>query len=122
MQSYGIIVYMSLLLIIFAVLFIIGLGVYLARDESCSDCISDFGEVCNHKPNKMEKKKEGIDKVLKFLQEKDGGQVTNNDVEKLLGVSDATATRYLSELERNGKITQIGTTGKGVYYTLKNTM
>ena len=45
--------------------------------------------------------------------------VTNNDVEELLGVSDATATRYLNELEQEGRIQQIGKTGRGVEYILK---
>ena len=43
--------------------------------------------------------------------------VTNDEVEKLLHVSDATATRYLSELEKRGKLKQVGTIGRGVSYT-----
>ncbi len=42
--------------------------------------------------------------------------IRNDDVEKLLRVSDATATRYLSLLERSGKITQSGKAGRGVVY------
>ena len=42
--------------------------------------------------------------------------ITNDEVEKLLHVSDATATRYLSQLEKQGKIKQSGKTGKGVTY------
>ena len=44
------------------------------------------------------------------------GRVANNDVEKALGVSDATATRYLDELEKQGLIRQVGKEGKYVYY------
>ena len=44
-------------------------------------------------------------------------QVTNDEVEKFLHVSDATATRYLSQLEKEGKIKQNGKTGKGVSYS-----
>ena len=62
----------------------------------------------------MEEKK---GKILELLKEKN--KITNNDVEKLLGVSDATATRYLDELEKQGKIKQIGKTGRAVYYQLK---
>jgi hypothetical protein len=36
------------------------------------------------------------------------GHITNDDVEKLLRVSDATATRYLAELVRRGKLRLIG--------------
>jgi predicted HTH transcriptional regulator len=45
------------------------------------------------------------------------GSITNDQVEKLLHISDATATRYLSQLEKEGKLQQIGTTGKSVKYT-----
>lgn len=42
--------------------------------------------------------------------------IKNDEVEKLLHVSDATATRYLAELEKRGKLKQVGTTGCGVSY------
>lgn len=44
------------------------------------------------------------------------GKITNDEVEKLLHVSDATATRYLSLLEREGTIKQFGKIGAGVVY------
>ena len=44
-------------------------------------------------------------------------KITNDEVEKFLHVSDATATRYLSTLEKEGKIKQNGKTGKGVSYS-----
>jgi predicted HTH transcriptional regulator len=43
-------------------------------------------------------------------------EITNDEVEKLLHVSDVTATRYLAELEKRDKIRQVGTTGRGVKY------
>ena len=42
--------------------------------------------------------------------------LTNNHIEQLLGISDATATRYLEELEKEGLVRQVGKTGSGVYY------
>ena len=66
--------------------------------------------------SRVVEKENSKDRILIFLRE--NGKVTNNDVEKLLEVSDATATRYLSELESEDKIKQIGITGKSVYYTL----
>ncbi|OGZ74123.1 MAG: hypothetical protein A2998_03020 [Candidatus Staskawiczbacteria bacterium RIFCSPLOWO2_01_FULL_37_25b] len=53
-------------------------------------------------------------KILKFLENKE--KITNNDVEKLLGVSNATAERYLGELEKEGVLKQVGDIGQGVYY------
>jgi len=66
---------------------------------------------------RREKKEKAKEKVLEFLRA--NKRVTNNDIEKLLGVSDATATRYLEALEAEGKIEQQGKTGQSVYYTLK---
>ena len=55
--------------------------------------------------------------ILKLLKDKEN--ISNNDVERLLSVSDATATNYLQELENEGKIVQIGKTGRAVSYSLK---
>lgn len=66
---------------------------------------------------RTQRKEENKDKILTLLREQES--ITNNNVEKLLGVSDATATRYLNELEQEGKIEQIGKTGRGVKYRLK---
>ena len=63
-------------------------------------------------------KAEAEDKILKLFDNKT--EITNDDVQKLLGVSDATATNYLNELEQEGRITQIGKEGRGVKYTRKN--
>lgn len=61
------------------------------------------------------RKQKKLEKILEFLNAK--GKITNDEVEKLLHVSDATATRYLSALEKQGKIKQVGKTGKAVTYT-----
>jgi hypothetical protein len=63
----------------------------------------------------QDRKHKKLEKVLEFLNTK--GKITNDEVEKLLHVSDATATRYLSALEKQVKIKQIGKTGKAVTYT-----
>ena len=69
-------------------------------------------------------KENNKNKILEFLKNgltdsTNPLQITNNDVEKLIGVSDATAERYLNELEQEGKIKQIGLTGQSVHYELK---
>lgn len=56
-------------------------------------------------------------KVLALLRVKH--QVTNDDVQHVLGVSDATATRYLDALQRSGDVVQMGDTGRGVVYRKK---
>ncbi len=84
----------------------IALGAYFARKRS-GDLIS----------GQAKKKPENKEKILEFLRE--NKKVANNDIEKLLDVSDATATRYMNELEKEQKVRQIGKTGNAVYYILK---
>lgn len=55
--------------------------------------------------------------LMKLFEEKE--LISNDDVEMALGVSDATATRYLDELEKRGKIEQLGRVGRGVKYRVK---
>lgn len=54
------------------------------------------------------------EKLRAHLQTQDS--ITNNEVEKLLGVSDAAATRYMDDLEKEGLVRQVGDTGSGVRY------
>jgi len=68
-------------------------------------------------PEQSRKKQENKDEVLAFARK--NGKVKNGDVEKMLGVSDATAERYLDELEKGGKIEQHGIIGQNVFYTPK---
>lgn len=84
----------------------IALGMYISR-RGKSEFIS----------KQMKTKVENKQKILAYVQEH--GKIQNNDVEKLVGVSNATAERYLNELEMEGKITQNGTIGKAVFYSLK---
>src|SRR3989338_4113869 len=60
----------------------------------------------------QDRKHKKLEKILEALTVK--CKITNDEVEKLLHVSDATATRYLSALEKEGKIQQVGKTGKAV--------
>lgn len=62
-------------------------------------------------------KEDNLARSLTLARER--GEVTNDDIEKLLGVSDATAERYLDLLESRGHLIQIGKTGKGVRYKVK---
>ena len=63
------------------------------------------------------KKQENLEKMREYIKGKT--KITNNDIKKLLGVSDATVIRYLNELEKEGLIEQMGETGQSVYYKVK---
>lgn len=61
------------------------------------------------------RKRRKLEKIISlFLKH---ATITNDEVEKLLHVSDATATRYLEQLEKEGKVKQSGRTGTGVSYS-----
>lgn len=98
---------MNYFLLIIVALAGIALGMYIARRNANTGFIAE----------QTTKKTENKQKILEFIQA--NGKIKNNEVEKLAGVSNATAERYLDELEKEGKLTQHGAIGQGVFYTLK---
>jgi len=66
---------------------------------------------------RVEEKEVNLTRTLDLFNS--DNHITNNDVEKALGVSNTSAERYLDELEGRGKIEQVGETGRGVVYKLK---
>lgn len=63
------------------------------------------------------KKRENKEIISALLKEK--GEMSNSDIRKALGVSDRSVIRYMDELEREGKVEQVGDIGRGVTYRLK---
>jgi len=61
------------------------------------------------------RKRKKLDKIMSMFETK--FKITNDEVEKILHVSDATATRYLTILKQENKIKQEGKTGKAVFYS-----
>lgn len=99
---------MNYLILIIVALAGIALGIYIARRKANDGFIA----------KQMVQKTENKQKILAFVQEH--GKIQNNDVEKLTVVSNATAERYLDELEKEGKLTQHGEIGQSVFYTPKS--
>jgi predicted HTH transcriptional regulator len=64
----------------------------------------------------QEKKEQAKQKILEFFKNKN--KISNKDVVSLLNISTATAVRYLDELEKEGKVKQVGETGKYVFYSI----
>lgn len=54
--------------------------------------------------------------VLRHVQRGKRSRITRSEIERLLGVSDNVAERYLLDLERKGMITRVGQIGDDVYY------
>src|SRR3989338_5066629 len=76
--------------------------------------IRPHGDLSVARAKIQETKRKKLDKIMAKLSE--NGQITNDEVEKLLHISDATATRYLQSLEKENRIKQTGATGKAVFY------
>ena len=56
-------------------------------------------------------------RVLAMLQKKNG--LSNADIRKALGVSSRSVVNYMDELEKEGKVEQIGKVGQSVTYRPK---
>lgn len=62
------------------------------------------------------RKKAKLEKIMKLAIEKKS--ITNDQVQKLIRVSDATATRYLSELVRQNRLKRVGAPQNPTYRPL----
>jgi predicted HTH transcriptional regulator len=56
-------------------------------------------------------------KLLEFLKTR--SPASNEDIRQALGVSSRSTVRYLNELEREGRVVQVGVIGQAVTYRLK---
>lgn len=97
---------------IILVLIGVGIGYLLGKQEGLP---VKKGE--NLIEKQAREKEENKQQILGLLETQ--SPLTNNNVEQLLGISDATATRYLEELEKEGKVKQVGDAGRYVSYELK---
>jgi len=88
----------------------IGIGVAVASRKRTEINTGIVGE-------QAQQKEKNIQKIREFLRGRE--TIANNDVERLLGVSDDTAWRYLNELEKEGVVEQIGERGRFVTYRLR---
>lgn len=59
------------------------------------------------------RKRAKLERIVKLALEKKA--ITNDQVEKLLHVSDATASRYLLQLVKDGKFKRVGPAGRARY-------
>lgn len=97
------------LLILLIIIFIVAVIIYYFKLKNKHN--KNYSQA--HK--KIQERKEmNKERIMKLFENKE--RITNNDVESSLLIADSTVTNYIDELEREGKIKQIGTEGRGVYY------
>ena len=63
-----------------------------------------------------EEQQKNRQKILDYLEQKQDDSITNDEAQNLLGVSDASAERYLDGLEKDGVLRQVGKTGVKTFY------
>jgi len=80
-------------------------------EESIASGFAEFNR------KKQEIKEARKQEILKELEKR--GKIKTNEVADLFEASRTTAFRYLEELEKEGKIEQVGAFGRNVEYKLK---
>lgn len=97
------------ILIILVVVVAVVLSIPKTRQKAVGICASVVGRDA--------KKEERKGKILELLSQK--SEISNSDIREALGVSDRTAARYMDELEKEGKVEQVGKIGHAVTYRLR---
>lgn len=72
--------------------------------------------ICNFALEQSVHKQKNLDIILKLFESRD--KLTNEDIRAHLNVTRRSVVRYTDELERQGRIRQIGDVGRFVVYTL----
>ena len=77
----------------------------------------EFIGICKSALETASQKEARKQKALAMFADKP--ELSNFEIRKALGVSSRTAVRYLDELEKEGKVEQVGKIGHTVTYRLK---
>jgi len=80
----------------------------LAEVEECGQGLERFVE------RQQAKKEAAKGKIITALRAK--VSLRNEEIAELAGISSATVVRYMDELEKEGKVAQVGKTGRSVVY------
>lgn len=97
------------ILVILGVVIIVLLLHRRSREQVVGICATALDQTVRKNANK--------EKALALLRER--GEVSNEEIREHLGVSRRSVVRYLDALEKEGKIQQVGSSGRGVVYRVK---
>jgi len=106
------------------VIFLIGVGIggvailvfvgwRAARREGTS-VVEEVVGICQAALERSSQKEARKAQALALLQEK--GELGNVEIRQALGVSRQSVARYMTELEGEGRVEQVGDVGRGVLY------
>jgi len=106
-----------MILIIVAVAVVVILLTRKGREKVIRPVQNKVVGICATALDQTVRKNANKEKALAFIQEKK--EAGNEEIRQYLGVSRRSAVRYLDELEKEGRIEQVGDIGRGVVYRLK---
>jgi len=72
--------------------------------------------ICDYTLEQSVHKQKNKQKILELFE--NNSELTNERVKEALKVTDRSVVRYMDELGHEGKVAQIGTTGRGVVYRI----
>jgi len=114
-------VYYIILILVILVLAGVAVMLYKSNKENkneasaCAKSTAIQGRLEDHNIEMQEKKEMAKQKILEMLAGKD--KISNKEVAKELGVSRNSVINYFDELEKEGKVKQVGKTGRNVFYS-----
>ena len=99
---------------------VLGILLWLARRDAKrhgTRTAEELVGICTVAIDTTVRKRANLDKILGLLEGQ--RELSNSEIRRALGVSSRTAVRYLDELEKEGKVEQVGKIGHTVTYRLK---
>lgn len=73
--------------------------------------------ICADALQSSAKKEENKRKIMEMFEGKN--ELTNEEIRKKLNVSRGSVVNYMNELEKEGKVEQVGDVGRSTHYVLK---
>ncbi len=78
----------------------------------------DMAGICALAFKRTARKRKNKNSIMAFLAKR--GEAGNDEIRQALNFSRRSVARYMTELEQEGKVLQIGDLGRGVIYRLKS--
>lgn len=109
------------LISIIGVVVVVAFLFWIAKREAekhGTNTTDEFVGICTFAVDQTVKKQANLNRILEMFKER--SELTNQKIRQALKVSSKTAVNYLDELEKLGKVKQVGKTGRAVIYKLKS--
>ncbi len=106
------------ILIIAVVIGIIIVAFLFARKwrQAAEAGVNEVAGICSFAFNQTIRKNANKEKIIAFIAKR--VEASNMEIRQALGFDDRSVVRYMTELEKQGRVTQVGETGRAVRYRL----